>query len=71
MSNSNQVFPAEALRARNAMADEIAGWPIGAGYESVTLGLDEARAIVDALTAAGFGLMNEDSCCCGGMGCGL
>lgn len=34
---------------RDELADEMAGHPIGSGYYSTTVGVDEAREIADAI----------------------
>jgi len=40
--------------ARAELVDEIAGRPIGSGYYSTSVGIDEAREIADAILAAGY-----------------
>lgn len=39
---------------RDELADEIAGHPIGSGYEAASVGMDEAREIAETILAAGY-----------------
>ena len=37
---------------RDRLRDELAGWPIGSGYYSTTVSVEDARDMADALLAA-------------------
>lgn len=39
---------------RDELVDEIAGHPIGSGYYSTNVGINEAREIADSLLQAGY-----------------
>lgn len=39
---------------RDALRDEIAGWPIGGGYYATQIAVDEATELADAILAAGY-----------------
>ena len=51
---------------RDELVDEIAGHPIGSGYYSTNVGIDEAREIADAILAAGYQkpVKCGADCCC-------
>ena len=40
---------ARPLPPRDEIADELSGWPIGAGYYQTQIGIDEARDMADAV----------------------
>jgi len=42
------------MNARDELADEIAGHPVGSGYYSISVGMSEAREIADNIIAAGY-----------------
>ena len=39
---------------REALTDELAGWPIGSGYYRTSVAVGEAQDMADALIAAGW-----------------
>lgn len=41
-------------KERDELAEEIAGWPIGSGYYSTSIGPDDARKIADDLIELGY-----------------
>lgn len=41
----------ERIPSRDEIADELTGWPIGAGYYATTVAIDEARGMADAVLA--------------------
>lgn len=46
---------------RDRLRDELAGWPIGSGYYSTTVSVEDARDMADALLAAFPWLADEPS----------
>lgn len=42
---------ARPLPTRDEIADELAGWPLGSGYYTTSVLVDEAQAMADAVLA--------------------
>ena len=42
---------ARPLPTRDEIADELAGWPLGSGYYTTSVLVDEAQAMADAILA--------------------